>query len=219
MNGSRLTHGGTRSCGCLRRDKTSQINLADLTGRRIGQLQVLERGENKGRQVRWKCRCDCGRVKLIASKQLLKGIMSCGCAIRAARKAAVKPDAPLRRIATRTVRSDIARTLGCDFSKEELVTLMKANCFYCQESGVRMGIDRLDSDKGYLRTNCVPCCPQCNYAKKDFTLEQFVEWLERFSDRPSPRERIAQAVGAIATPAITPDTSCVSPDGSCVLTL
>lgn len=54
----------------------------DLTGRRFGKLQVIERaGVNLvDSRAMWKCRCDCGEVKRISSKGLLNGYTkSCGC--------------------------------------------------------------------------------------------------------------------------------------------
>lgn len=40
-------------------------------------------------------------------------------------------------------------------------------CYYCghplNETGI--GLDRLDSDRGYVLDNVVPCCGTCNMAK------------------------------------------------------
>lgn len=41
------------------------------------------------------------------------------------------------------------------------------------------GIDRLDSTKGYVLGNVVPCCRICNFAKNDLTVEEFEQWLNR----------------------------------------
>ena len=54
----------------------------DLTGQRFGMLRALECvGLNKRHQRRWRCICDCGRVKVIQSHDLRKsgGTKSCGC--------------------------------------------------------------------------------------------------------------------------------------------
>ena len=42
------------------------------------------------------------------------------------------------------------------------------------------GIDRIDNSKGYLTNNCVPCCPDCNGAKTDMTLYNWLSYIERF---------------------------------------
>lgn len=58
----------------------------DLTGQRFGKLTVLEQGEpyisKTGRkQVRWKCRCDCGSIIMAQANNLKSGhTVSCGCA-------------------------------------------------------------------------------------------------------------------------------------------
>ena len=52
----------------------------DLTGQKFGRLTVIERAENKGRNVCWLCKCECGNEKVIVGGNLKSGkIMSCGC--------------------------------------------------------------------------------------------------------------------------------------------
>lgn len=55
--------------------------LIDLTGQRFGRLTVLSRGErNKHRQLRWVCKCDCGKTCTTLGMTLRKGeTQSCGC--------------------------------------------------------------------------------------------------------------------------------------------
>lgn len=52
----------------------------DLTGQRFGKLSVIEKNGEKGCFYTWKCRCDCGKEKIVSSKELLwGGATSCGC--------------------------------------------------------------------------------------------------------------------------------------------
>lgn len=52
----------------------------DLKGERFGKLLVIERAENKGKRVCWKCLCDCGNYKNVISCHLISGaINNCGC--------------------------------------------------------------------------------------------------------------------------------------------
>lgn len=53
----------------------------DLTGQRFGKLTVLRRVENsKHRALRWLCRCDCGREKVVFGQYLRNGrTTNCGC--------------------------------------------------------------------------------------------------------------------------------------------
>ena len=54
--------------------------MIDISGSTFGRLKVIERAENKGRAVRWLCKCVCGQEKIIMSGHLKSGkIKSCGC--------------------------------------------------------------------------------------------------------------------------------------------
>lgn len=54
--------------------------LVDLTGQKFGRLTVVERIENRGHYVWWKCLCDCGNFKDVSSGNLRNGTTkSCGC--------------------------------------------------------------------------------------------------------------------------------------------
>ncbi len=71
-----LTSGVTTSCGCARG------RALDLTGRRYGQLTVLEpaQGRAPDHSILWRCRCDCGRETVVSSGKLRSGHTgSCGC--------------------------------------------------------------------------------------------------------------------------------------------
>lgn len=56
-------------------------SLIDLTGQRFGRLVVLKYAENQeGRNPKWTCKCDCGRVKDVTGRLLREGhVRSCGC--------------------------------------------------------------------------------------------------------------------------------------------
>lgn len=75
---------GTRSCGCVRNEKTRR-NGHDLTGKRFGRLVVLRETEldtpgANGLRRAWLCQCDCGKKVIRTQKDLeLTGIQSCGC--------------------------------------------------------------------------------------------------------------------------------------------
>ena len=55
--------------------------LKDLTGKTFGDWIVLERAANRGRAVRWLCKCKrCGTVKDVAGTSLKSGTSTnCGC--------------------------------------------------------------------------------------------------------------------------------------------
>lgn len=52
----------------------------DLTGKRFGRLVALEPiGRDNRGYVIWRCKCDCGNEKNVATRYLGKGTSSCGC--------------------------------------------------------------------------------------------------------------------------------------------
>lgn len=58
---------------------TSMAPLVNLAGQRIGRLLVVARSGD-GMPVRWSCRCDCGREKIVRAFCLRQGFTkSCGC--------------------------------------------------------------------------------------------------------------------------------------------
>jgi len=70
-----------------------------------------------------------------------------------------------------------ARDRGIEFSltKEEFTEFWQQPCFYCGGEIATIGLDRVDSAKGYEKGNVVPCCTTCNYMKLDHTLDEFIE--------------------------------------------
>lgn len=58
----------------------------DMTGKRIGQLVVLDRAGAWDKQIWWRCQCDCGNIKTISGATLRRGkTRSCGCVYKASR--------------------------------------------------------------------------------------------------------------------------------------
>lgn len=53
-------------------------------------------------------------------------------------------------------------------------------CNYCGSrfTGSGIGLDRIDSSLGYLKTNVVSCCGVCNSMKSNFHLELFLSRIE-----------------------------------------
>lgn len=76
-----LKSGAARDCGCRPRRPGSRGKVAeDLTGQKFGLLTVVSRAENRKGRTCWLCRCDCGRERVVASRDLKSGkASSCGC--------------------------------------------------------------------------------------------------------------------------------------------
>ena len=74
-----------------------------------------------------------------------------------------------------------AKTRGHKFgiSFEEFMTFWNKPCHYCGTDINGIGLDRVDSNNGYLMGNIVPCCPKCNRAKLDMTPSEYFELCEK----------------------------------------
>lgn len=85
------------------------------------------------------------------------------------------------------------RNLSFDLSKEDFRKLTLSNCAYCgikpmayskpskySRGGYTYnGIDRINSLLGYSINNCAPCCFICNNAKRNMSLQEFSDWVDR----------------------------------------
>ena len=52
--------------------------IKDLTGKRLGKIEVVSPAEPIGGRTAWLCRCDCGTEKVLSSSNL-RVTVSCGC--------------------------------------------------------------------------------------------------------------------------------------------
>lgn len=54
--------------------------IIDETGHRYGRLTVIEYAGSSNKKAMWRCKCDCGREKIVAGSYLRSGfVKSCGC--------------------------------------------------------------------------------------------------------------------------------------------
>jgi len=78
---------------------------------------------------------------------------------------------------------------------DEFIDMVALPCFYCgavnsnlkvNKSGsgdfAHNGIDRVNSNMGYFKKNCVPCCKHCNAAKSAMSQKKFLELVERIHE-------------------------------------
>jgi hypothetical protein len=81
VSGTHLKSGHTKSCGCLGRANAKQ----DEIGKVYGKLTVIALAVNSGgRGLKWLCRCECSKEKIISGMSLRKnkGTRSCGCLVQ-----------------------------------------------------------------------------------------------------------------------------------------
>lgn len=191
---------GRTSCGC------KPPRLLKMISRRYGKLVVVDQADGlyKGKR-RWKCQCDCGKTTVVLGSSLYRGATkSCGC---------LWEERKLERGLAEKHRQYILgkihakgtkrrkRSIPFELSFDEFVRIKEQNCTYCgvPPSQVKQaygangnwicnGIDRIDSNIGYISGNCTACCEPCNQAKNNRTVAHFVEHARRIVDHQSRQE-------------------------------
>ena len=67
-----------------------------------------------------------------------------------------------------------------DLTKEDWERLVKGDCEYCKRSPITwFGVDRVIPTKGYVLTNVVSCCYDCNIDKLDNDIDTMIARNER----------------------------------------
>lgn len=178
----------------------------NFVGQRFDRLLVIEKVPSiySGRSAksRFKCKCDCGVIKDINGASLKNGVTrSCGCLRKDINKLNLKgkPSATRLKFGQSSFNKLYsqykisARKTNKPFTllKDIFEKIVSNNCYYCGAfpstrlklknsygEYVFNGIDRVNNLKGYTEDNVVTCCKMCNYMKKAFTQEQFLNHIK-----------------------------------------
>lgn len=84
------------------------------------------------------------------------------------------------------------RSLKLDLTLQEATDIYKSNCYYCNSTPSNeynsknlgtgivkySGIDRINSNEGYTKSNVVACCFNCNRAKSNLDQKEFYQLIE-----------------------------------------
>lgn len=170
---------------------------------------VEHKGRNERGVHLWLCKCDCGNYKIVSSNNLSsKKSNSCGClkAEALSRNGGQYVLAKDRERAILKVQySHLCRRHkkfnGDILSLDDYIDKVKQPCHYCGLEHSREikdrknetikekllsdtivlcnGLDRIDSNIGYTKENTVPCCKDCNYAKRNMSVSEFFKWINR----------------------------------------
>lgn len=190
----------------VRNTETGQFTPKDLTGVKVGKLTVIKPvGKDKHGYMLWHCNCKCGNTIDISAQRLHRYLSgrehsarSCGCdKQKGGRPELPKGEASFNTLYGKMKRSAAARGLEWSLTEGQARNIYSGNCHYCNQkprsyhysSGQARtkkwgtpyhynGIDRVDNTKGYIPSNCVPCCKVCNTAKSTLTIDEFKAWIE-----------------------------------------
>lgn len=181
-------------------NKHKIMKKCKLIGQIIGPFKVLstirEETLSGGKITKYECECvKCGSLSI---KQLhhIKGFKGEGC-LECTNKLTRKPTLSIEERNYKNYKSKIEKQTNkiFDLSFEEFDSITKLNCCYCgtepifperfknefknREVVYFNGIDRIDSTKGYILQNCVPCCSRCNSMKSDLKQIEFLEHIKK----------------------------------------
>ena len=164
-------------------------SILQLSGQ-IGNWTVL-RAVSGQRSREWLVRCVCGKKRQLETNRVLRQ-KSCGCKtpeLIAARNRKYAHPAQTE-VYLGYKRDAKKRGFRWALSREFFLGLTQRNCHYCGVVPSRKrahsgevftynGVDRVNSSKGYIKQNVVPCCSICNRAKSDSSVEVFLAWARR----------------------------------------
>ena len=100
---------------------------------------------------------------------------------------------PYKSIYHRLVTSAKKRNLELDITYKDFLEYTKEKeCYYCGDyvewvkhgkKASKYNLDRLYSDKGYTKENCVVCCQSCNFFKLNLNVNVFLLKIDRIHTR------------------------------------
>jgi len=71
-----------------------------------------------------------------------------------------------------------------ELTLDEFEQLVRRPCWYCgryNRGEIFSGVDRIDSSCGYVRTNVLPCCGECNLMKGSLSKDAFLASIVRIA--------------------------------------
>jgi len=80
-------------------------------------------------------------------------------------------------------RKSRRKNLMFEFTEEQFMTFWQKPCYYCGSPIQTIGLDRVDSSKGYMIDNVVPCCMVCNWMKNSLPLDIFMDQCQKIANK------------------------------------
>lgn len=167
-------------------------------GERFGSLTVQSR-VNDTKNISYSCLCDCGYTTIVSKSDLTRTdgrqVTACKmCRGRLSHERAVDRtgfNGAVNKLYYIYKRSAEERAKQFDLTIQEFYYLSQQICVYCgrqpsQEINngdttytnlLYNGLDRVNNNIGYNMANCVTCCRKCNFAKRDMSFQDFMDWI------------------------------------------
>ena len=169
-------------------------------GKTYNYLTVIKRISDPkiSKRLLFICKCICEEYTSVSLGNLKSGsVKSCGCQkanlIRSVLERKDKQNQLFEYLFKDYKKNAIKRSLNFDLSDEDFKSLIFNNCYYCGNAPNQLrsnfkfkdkdvfynGIDRLNNNIGYSLDNCVSCCKICNYSKRNYDFQEYINWIER----------------------------------------
>ena len=175
-----------------------KLTSTNIAGMVFNRLTVVAKATGIGN--RWDCLCACGKTTTVVGYNLVCGnTNSCGCygvdqrkKLRSWRFKKKPGESLARTVYLRYRHAASSRGLSFDLDYDFFLEITQRNCFYCDGRPNNLcrakklrgeylysGLDRYDNDLGYIESNCVPCCAECNLMKSDRHGDEFLEVISK----------------------------------------
>lgn len=169
-------------------------------------------GKRKTTKTYWKCLCNCGNYCIVQRNNLVsKNTKSCGCLLveknqKLKGKGIQSNILPSGKAAFNAYFGSYKyrsknKSIEFSLSESEFQEIISKPCHFCGQPADRQfptskklknnptngvilvnGIDRMNPEIGYIKENCLPCCEICNKAKRDLTMKEFFDWINRIAN-------------------------------------
>lgn len=172
----------------------TSIGIGDINGYGVQVVGGPYKGAERGNSTKWDYLCPYCNGTFTAPTNKFKAAKSCyQCRGLNLRKSS--EEITWRNHFGMVKGRKQSKEKGFDLTIDAFMEISKRDCYYCGQEptptkGHRSwsthiltnGLDRIDSSRGYLMDNVVPCCSTCNIAKSDKTQEDFYLWIRKVSE-------------------------------------
>lgn len=178
-------------------DHSDFLKYEGLTVKMVKILKCLNPHETSAKKRVFSAICECGEHRTVRQYDIaFRKRLSCKkCGWKRIGFSKLKEGSGLRSCWHLIKKSAAKREIIFDLSVDQVGRITSQDCYYCGlkpsaktnnvntknkiNAYLHNGIDRLDSNKGYVIENCVPCCKYCNIAKSTMSVEMFLLFIER----------------------------------------
>lgn len=165
----------------------------------ISNVKILDciNPEAMPKDRRFNAICKCGEKRTVRQYAIVhqKKLQCKSCGWKQLGIKKQKPEAGLNNLYLHYVKASERREIEFKLDKKTVKQITSSNCHYCgkppellsfsartwdnRSQYIYNTIDRINSNIGYFKENCVPSCKQCNIAKASMSTEEYISFIKR----------------------------------------